>query len=109
LHFELQTWHADQHHTNAAAVKDGAELLQTRHLEPVHFVDEQQLGRVAGCSALPGPVEDGLGNRGFGSFKTLRFTREPIVMEEEVVTSLVELPLRLGNHRLRLAADGLED
>src|SRR5436190_1800100 len=35
--------------------------------------------------------------------------REPVVIEEEVVAFLVELPPRLGDHRLRLATDGLED
>jgi hypothetical protein len=84
-------------------------LLKARHLDPVHLVDEEQVRRIVDPSAPLGPVEDRLGDRGFGPLKTLRSAREPIVIDAEVVALLVELPPCRSDHRLRLGADGLED
>ena len=83
-------------------------MLQARHPESVHLVHEEQLGQVARPSASLGMLMDGLGDRIFSPLQPSGFPREPIMFDEVLIALLVELPLRVGDHRPRFRTDRLE-
>jgi hypothetical protein len=105
----FQARHPDQHQADPAPVEDRAELLQARHLEPVHLVHQHQFGRIDGSTVPLGLVEERFGDRALGPTEPLGLPGQPVMADEQLVTRLFEVPPRRREHRSHLGPDRLAD